>query len=136
MHYTAASWHRVSDDTIRNCFLKAEFGNEVHDHGGNNHTDDISIDDEEWNRLEEQASFEDYVNVDENFVTTEPMTIAEIVQCASLDLDEEETDDEDDTEGPQHSFVTFNDAVDALEIIKQFVMRHNISNEIMSEKSR
>ncbi|XP_049779591.1 uncharacterized protein LOC126176481 [Schistocerca cancellata] len=133
-HFTA-SWYRVSDDTIRNCFRKAGFGNEVHDHGGNDHTDDTSPNDEEWNRLEEQASFEDYVNDNENLITTEPMTITEIVQCALRDLDEEETDDEDDTEKPQHSSMTFNNASNALEIIKQFVTHHNVSDELMTELS-
>ena len=35
-------------------------------------------DDVEWGKLEDHASFDDYVNIDENVVPAEAMTISEI----------------------------------------------------------
>ena len=39
--------------------------------------------------------FHDYINIDENIVTTEAMTISEITDSIQKEMDEEDDDDDD-----------------------------------------
>lgn len=131
MHYIAAAWHRVSQLTVRNCFHKAGFGNS--ETCSNEDSCDVPVDDVEWGKLEGHASFDDYVNIDENVVTAEAMTISEIADGIQQEMDEEEDDDDEQaTQTP----VCFSDVVNALETIKRFVTRRNVSDEIMTQLSR
>ena len=75
-HYIAGTWHRVSQLTVPNCFHKDGFGNS--EACNNEVSCDVPVDDEEWDKLEALAWFDDYGNIDDDVVTTEAMTILEI----------------------------------------------------------
>ena len=84
--------HRVSQLTVHNWFHKARFGNS--ETCSNEDSCGVPVDDVEWGKLEGHASFDNYVNFDENVVTAEAMTISEIADGIEQEMDEEEDDDD------------------------------------------
>ena len=88
MYYIAAPRHKVLYLTVHNCFHKAGFGNSkpcnIQD------SCDVPIGNEKWGKLESHASFDDYVNTDENIVTTEVMSVSETGDGIQQEMENEQ----------------------------------------------
>ena len=84
--------------TVRNCFHKAGFGNS--EACSNEESCHVPIDDEEWDKLTGHVSSDDSVNIDENVVIMEAMTISEITDS----IQQEMTKKDDDGDEEPHVF--------------------------------
>ena len=69
MHYVAATWHTVWCHCPQLLSQSRGFGNS--EACNNEDSCDVAVNDQECGKLEGHGSFDDYVNIDENVVTTE-----------------------------------------------------------------
>jgi hypothetical protein len=90
----ATAWSFVTSDTIEHCFSKAGFG--VVDLSKN--VEDEKAEEEDWKKVSYQAvTFTEFVNCDNNVMTTALLSVEDICDAASEDKDmREESDDLDE----------------------------------------
>lgn len=102
IHMVCSSWTNITHICIKNCFKKAGFlfpeVKECEDDKETQIEADVSKDD--WNAVSgglASCTFSEFVDVDENLITSQMRDISDIAAEISDNKDEEEEDDEGDT---------------------------------------
>jgi hypothetical protein len=134
------AWHEVSLGTILNCFKKVGICKDEGDREDWEENDDIPLSYLEWCKFKERVNFEatfsEYVDVDCEVIAAEYPTDAEIIQTikGGADIDCEVLEDyigEDDCSEKLHS-VGVHDAISALETVKSYILaQENVSYDII-----
>ncbi|KAG8226398.1 hypothetical protein J437_LFUL011936 [Ladona fulva] len=113
MHYVVSSWNEVKAETIVNCFHKVGFVNQPIKVSGRQESDD-----EGWTelqaRINQPGNFENFVEVDDGMVTSELLTIEDMIQSKGANSDTEE----EDMAPPQS--VKKSEALEAIETLRRF----------------
>jgi hypothetical protein len=145
------SWNEISEQTIRNCFIKSglKFSDQQLDENVFEEVYDSAI----WNELNERfglegSEFEDYVNFDDDIAICDEIssdTVNETNHVSDEDLtllgvgEEEEEEEEEDMNESQEQIKTI-DALNAISQLRKYVTQcdglektHNILNELEKE---
>lgn len=112
MHYLVSSWESVTSDTVRNCFHKCGFRRVPGAEETQEPSDDYAEIDEEFRSTGADGLFSEFVAVDDNVLTCEPQSVAEIV--AEVRGGEASDSDEDDEEDIPTTFAQAAAGLDAL----------------------
>jgi hypothetical protein len=134
-----SSWNKVSDTTIKNCFIKAgfKFTENINNESEENANENDILWDELTERLSIQgADFNEYLNVDESVATSEEVSDPEIRQNFNTNVLEEDT--EVDESGNESNIsiaeeieppVRLYDALNAISILRKYVIQmENLQN--------
>lgn len=131
------AWKEVSSSTIANCFRKAGLTKEASSDIDPEIEESIKFDFSEaqaQNILPEDVTFDEYVSMDDEIMTSEPITdeaiISEIKCAESIDDNlhySSETEEEDDN-SEDHN-VSSIEAFNALKTVRRFVMQTENSSE-------
>lgn len=133
MRFARKAWFSVSKTTISNCFKKAGFK-------VTNVSEPESVQEEleicpEWDRMfatcrnnlnEQQATFQDFVSMDDNVLISEELNDDDIVAMYSS-LDTEEEEEEGDCEETPVK-ISKREAMEALETLHKYFEMSNIDN--------
>ncbi|XP_054713519.1 tigger transposable element-derived protein 6-like [Uloborus diversus] len=133
MNMVCAAWRSISHNTIRNCFKKAGFlfSNELEcsDQINENEEDlGTDFDDEKWQIVSDGlVGFNEFVDVDNNLITTELRDIEVIAEeMANGEGDGDLDDDNEDDEAkvpPNHL-----KALEALDIVRDYLQYNSASD--------
>ena len=136
----ADAWDEVKQETIVNCFRHAGFQLSS---GKATALEEASLTqcDPELNQLfsqlnsDKSASLDDYLQVDNQILPTEHLTIEDIIQRVRGDQrEDEEEDDKDDSEAiPQVSSKT---AEEAIKTLRHYLMQQEDSNSLLKDLNK
>ncbi|XP_047000878.1 uncharacterized protein LOC124616601 [Schistocerca americana] len=116
-------WREVSAETIKNCFTKAGFcENEMAAP-----VEDVASDLQEFQELtgSDSVTFEDFVAVDDNVVTTGLQSIEELNAKRSLENSSGSESDSDKEDDPAPSYTK---AAEAFETFRRYMMAHRLED--------
>lgn len=130
IHMLCSSWRNITDKCIKSCFKKAEFlfpaENEFEDPEKESENCENSINKEDIvSGVLTACTFNDFVDADENLITSELREIGDIAdEINGSDEDEQDDDQEDETKvHPTHAR-----ALEALETLRDY-FQFNSGNE-------
>jgi hypothetical protein len=136
LHFWTA-WHEVLSGTILNCFKRAGICKDEGVRDDWEEDDDIPLSDLEWCKFKERVNFEatfsDYVDVDCDVLATEYPTDAEIIQTikggADIDCKVLEDDKGEDCCSEKLPSVGIRDVISALETVKSYILAEENAND-------
>lgn len=100
MNIISFAWSQVKADCIQHCFRKAgfDFNLPVIDPTVSENTDAVCV--SEWDNLDCQYTFEEYINCDEDLGTSNVLTVDELINSTGKETESSSSDD--DNEDHQH----------------------------------
>lgn len=131
------AWNQVKSKTIKNCFIKGGFSEpkqdepNISDENDVDESDDdtIIMDEDDWNLLRAETTFEEYLNCDIDIMTSELCTVDQLIENklsgANLSDDEDECD--------EVSSPSFQDALDSIEKLRTYFVCQNTSEKTFNE---
>lgn len=127
MNFIASAWEGVTQLTVANCMRKAGFHLGLNAAGGEVEDEVENVDPEDWARLGGQGSFEDFVESDSDVVTSELMSLDDIIAQSQSDSEEE---GESAVRGIDESAVPkFGEAIAAFEQLQAFLLSRDLLDE-------
>lgn len=119
MHYIMAAWKHVTQQTIKNCFLKAGHINDFDCNEMLNEDNEVYNSTKDWEELciAQQYDFQSYVLIDNNILICEMETVEELSKAFNSEKIEEE---EEADENAENKIPTFTETYEALQKIKDF----------------
>ncbi|XP_040358278.1 tigger transposable element-derived protein 6 [Ixodes scapularis] len=129
MHFLATAWDTVSATTVQHCFRKCGFqrAGQVQALTKNNADEDADDSQEMEDAMAKMGApitYCEYASLDDNVVTSEPQSIADIVADLTT-ADNEESDEEDEQKTNGDAAPTFADAIAALDTLRRYVNVHD-----------
>lgn len=126
------AWNQVKSKTIKNCFIKGGFPDpkqderDISDENDDESDDEtIIIDEEDWNLLRAEITFEEYVNCDIDIMTSELCTVDQLIENKlSGDKVSEDEDECEEVTPP-----SFQDAMDSIEKLRTYFVCQNSTSE-------
>ncbi|XP_042898736.1 tigger transposable element-derived protein 6-like [Parasteatoda tepidariorum] len=132
MNMISLARSQATTTTIKNCFKKAGFVHRTTEYTGGEDVrdDDTIIYEDDWNLLAAEATFDEYMDCDEDVVTSAIFTVDELIQNTQS---EPHSDSEDDVECQQIVPPTFQDAMNSIETLRTYFLYHNTSDKFFQD---
>ncbi|CAN7995917.1 unnamed protein product [Ixodes pacificus] len=129
MHFLATAWDTVSATTVQHCFRKCGFqrAGQVQALTTNNADEDADDSQEMEDAMAKMGApitYCEYASLDDNVVTSEPQSIADIVADLTT-ADNEESDEEDEQKTNDDAAPTFAEPIAALDTLRRYVNVHD-----------
>ncbi|CAG8489193.1 2143_t:CDS:2 [Dentiscutata erythropus] len=143
--FVIQAWKEVSSETVRNCFQHTEILPVQ-----NNEYEEPINDDDDYELMEEMKidiellnfrnamDLEVYINYPEEKDTSEVLNDQEIVTLvtnveATEDLGEGDNSEEDEDDSKEISMITHHEALNAIEVLEQYLMQQDLSDKARLE---
>lgn len=128
------AWETISSETIRNCFRHAGLVKSSNESVDCDQEDNLPLSD--WLRIQnmlDSNKFDDYINIDEEVITTEELSDNDLMKQLQ---NQEETDEELQDDEEAETVVTTEEALGCIRKLKNFFQQEDVNDEIFSNLNK